>query len=166
MSSTGTIVRKQEHNKEQRMFELHPRLVQDTLTVGDFGLCRLLLMNDANYPWFILVPRRVGVREIFELELCDQHQLVKESSQLSQVISRIFKADKLNIAALGNMVSQLHVHHIVRYETDQAWPNPVWGRFPTQPYKKRVLQEICASLVDHLEDFTPDKNGIVAPGVC
>ena len=159
-------MRKEDHNNAEEMFELHPRLVRDTLPVGDFGLCRLLLMNDANYPWFILVPRRVGIREIFELELCDQHQLVKESSQLSGVISRVFHADKLNIAALGNMVPQLHVHHIVRYETDQAWPNPVWGMFAAQPYTKRVLQETCASLVDHLDGFTPDNNGIVAPRVC
>jgi len=148
------------------MFALHPRLVQDTFVVGDFPLCRLLLMNDANYPWFILVPRRTAVREIFELEQCDQHQLVKESSLLSQVLNRIFQADKLNIAALGNMVPQLHVHHIVRYQTDQAWPNPVWGLFPSQPYTERARQETCAGLVERLTDFTPDSSCTVAPRVC
>jgi len=148
------------------MFELHPRLAQDTLLVGDFPLCHLLLMNDANYPWFILVPRRADVREIFELENRDQQQLLKESSQLSQVLNKLFQADKLNIAALGNMVPQLHMHHIVRYQTDQAWPNPVWGLFPTQPYTERARQEICAGLIDHLVDFTPDHSCVVPPRVC
>ena len=148
------------------MFKLHPRLAQDTSVVGDFPLCRLLLMNDANYPWFILVPRRAEMKEIFELEHQDQQQLLKESSHLSQVLSKIFQADKLNIAALGNMVPQLHIHHIVRYQTDQAWPNPVWGLFPTRPYTERALQETCSGLIDHLVDFIPDDSCAVVPRVC
>ena len=148
------------------MFKLHPRLAQDTSVIGDFPLCRLLLMNDANYPWFILVPRRAEIREIFELEQQEQKQLLKESSHLSQVLNKIFQADKLNIAALGNIVPQLHIHHIVRYQTDQAWPNPVWGLFPAQPYTERVRQETCAGLIDHLVDFIPDDSCAVAPRVC
>lgn len=135
------------------MFELHPRLKQDTSIIGDFPLCQLLLMDDASYPWFILVPRRTGIREIFELEQRDQRQLLDESSQLSMVLSKIFRADKLNIAALGNMVPQLHIHHIVRYQTDPAWPSPVWGRFPAQPYTERARQETCVGLINHLTDF-------------
>ena len=107
------------------MFELHPQLAQDTITISDFPLCRLLLINDSNYPWFILVPRRSQIREIYELQESDQRQLLKESSQLSRVLVKIFQADKLNVAALGNMVPQLHIHHIVRYQDDQAWPKPV-----------------------------------------
>lgn len=148
------------------MFELHPRLAQDTFFVGDFPLCRLLLMNDANYPWFILVPRRPGLREIYELEHRDQQQLLVESSQLSRLLNKIFQADKLNIAALGNMVPQLHIHHIVRYQTDQAWPNPVWGMFPAQPYTERARQECCAGLIDHLVDFAPDNSCVAPPRVC
>ena len=148
------------------MFELHPRLTQDTSVVGDFPLCRLLLMNDANYPWFILVPRRTEIREIFQLGQRDQQQLLKESSQLSQVLNQIFQADKLNIAALGNMVPQLHIHHIVRYQTDPAWPNPVWGWSPAQPYTERARQETCAGLIEHLTDFVPDSRCTVAPRVC
>ena len=148
------------------MFELHPRLAQDTLTVGDFPLCRLLLMNDANYPWFILVPRRAEIREIFELEQRDQQQLLVESSQLSRVLNKLFQADKLNIAALGNMVPQLHIHHIVRYQADQAWPNPVWGLFPAKPYAERALQETCAGLTEHLVDFIPHNSCAVPPRVC
>ncbi len=148
------------------MFKLHPRLAQDTSVIGDFPLCRLLLMNDANYPWFILVPRRAEIQEIFELEHQDQQQLLKESSHLSQVLSKIFQADKLNVAALGNMVPQLHIHHIVRYQTDQAWPNPVWGLFPSLPYTERALQETCSGLIDHLVDFIPDDSCAVVPRVC
>jgi len=148
------------------MFELHPRLAQDTFLVGDFPLCHLLLMNDTNYPWFILVPRRTEIREIFELENRDQQQLLKESSLLAKVLNQLFQADKLNIAALGNMVPQLHIHHIVRYQTDQAWPNPVWGLFPTQPYTERARQEVCAGLIDHLVDFTPSHSCVVPPRAC
>jgi diadenosine tetraphosphate (Ap4A) HIT family hydrolase len=148
------------------MFELHPRLEEDTLIVGDFPLCRLLMMNDASYPWFILVPRLNGTREIFELEHSDQQKLLKESSHLSEVLNQIFQADKLNIAALGNIVPQLHIHHIVRYKTDQSWPNPVWGMFPAQPYTERARQETCGGLIDHLVDFIPDNSCIVAPRVC
>jgi diadenosine tetraphosphate (Ap4A) HIT family hydrolase len=148
------------------MFELHPQLIQDSFTIGDFPLCRLLLINDKNYPWFILVPRRPQIREIFELEVGDQRQLLKESSQLSQVLVKIFQADKLNIAALGNMVPQLHIHHIVRYRDDQAWPQPVWGFFPAQAYTERALQEICGNVAALLTDFTPDSNGAIAPRVC
>jgi len=148
------------------MFKLHLRLAQDTSVIGDFPLCHLLLMNDANYPWFILVPRRAEIQEIFELERPDQQQLLNESSHMSQVLSKIFQADKLNIAALGNMVPQLHIHHIVRYQTDQAWPNPVWGLFPSLPYTERARQETCAGLIDHLVDFIPDDSCAVAPRVC
>jgi len=148
------------------MFELHPQLAQDTFTIGDFPLCRLLLCNDSNYPWFILVPRRAQIREIFELEERDQRQLLKESSQLSKVLATIFQADKLNVAALGNMVPQLHVHHIVRYQDDLAWPKPVWGLFPAQAYTERALQEICGNVAAHLTDFTPESNGAISPRVC
>lgn len=91
-------------------------------------------MQDANYPWFILVPDRENITEIFELNADDQQQLVTESSKLSAVLNEQFKADKINVAALGNVVSQLHVHVIARYETDPAWPAPVWGRLPPRPY--------------------------------
>ena len=116
------------------MFKLHPQLAQDCFELGAFPLCRLLLMNDSNYPWFILVPQRAEVREIYQLSQADQAQLLRESSHLAQVLARLFEADKMNIAALGNMVPQLHLHHIVRYRGDAAWPAPVWGRVPAEPY--------------------------------
>ena len=103
---------------------LHPRLEADTVPVGDFALSRLLLSNDANYPWLILVPRRPAIREIHELDEADQLQLLRESMLLSRALTSAFAPTKLNLAALGNMVPQLHVHHIARFETDPAWPAP------------------------------------------
>lgn len=116
------------------MFELHPRLAADTLPLGDFPLCRCLLMNDMHYPWLILVPRVADTREIFELSEDQQQQLIRESSYVSERLARFFDADKINIGALGNMVPQLHLHHIARYANDAAWPGPVWGKHPAQPY--------------------------------
>ncbi|MNV72663.1 HIT domain protein [compost metagenome] len=116
------------------MFVLDPRLQQDTLPVGDFPLCRLLLMNDANYPWFILVPRREEVSELFQLDALDQQALWQEATMLAETLKDAFGADKMNIATLGNMVSQLHMHVIARRRDDPAWPTPVWGRLPAQPY--------------------------------
>ncbi|NVK41665.1 MAG: HIT domain-containing protein [Oceanospirillaceae bacterium] len=123
-------------------FELHPQLAQDCILLGDFPLCRLLLMNDANYPWFILVPRRAGVSEIYHLSVEDQVQLMHESSFLAENLADIFAARKMNVASLGNMVPQLHLHHIVRYESDAAWPGPVWGRHPARAYSDVEVAEI------------------------
>lgn len=148
------------------MFDLDPRLARDTFPIGDFPLCRLLLMNDASYPWFILVPRRAGIREIYQLEQGDQRQLLKESSQLAKALHGLFQADKLNIAALGNLVPQLHIHHVVRYQNDPAWPKPVWGLFPAQPYTTAAQQETCAGLIDLLENFQTAEGGSLASGIC
>lgn len=115
-------------------FELHPRLAGDCIPLGELPLCTLLLMNDAQYPWCILVPRRAGIREIYELNEDDQIALLRESSLLGRALIQAFGGTKLNIGALGNVVPQLHVHHIVRFEHDPAWPAPVWGRHPARPY--------------------------------
>lgn len=128
------------------MFVLDPRLEQDTLHMGDFPLCRLLLMNDAQYPWFILVPRREEVSELFQLDTADQHSLWRETTLLAELLKDTFKADKMNVATLGNMVSQLHVHVIARRRSDAAWPAPVWGRHPAQPYAAEQLAEMRARL--------------------
>ena len=137
------------------MFSLHPKLSEDTITLGDFPLCRLLLMNDSTYPWFILVPRRDDLREIHELTEADQQQLLKESSQLARQLVALFKADKLNVAALGNLVPQLHLHHIVRYQKDPCWPAPVWGKTLPVPYVPERLPEFCQPLLSQLTDVTP-----------
>lgn len=133
---------------------IHPQLLNDCLVIGRFTLNHLLLMNDANYPWFILVPDRDNITEMFQLEQADQQQLITESSMLSKTISEQFKADKINIAALGNMVPQLHIHHIVRYRNDAAWPAPVWGRHPASPYTGSAVEGVVGKLRQGLgQDF-------------
>lgn len=134
-------------------FALHPRLAADTFTLGDFPLCRLLLMNDAQYPWFILVPRRENAREIYQLADADQQQLLRESARLSRAVMEEFRGDKLNVAALGNVVPQLHVHHVVRYSGDPAWPAPVWGRHPPRPYTDVERDARIAALRAALPDL-------------
>jgi diadenosine tetraphosphate (Ap4A) HIT family hydrolase len=128
------------------MAELDPRLLNDCEVLGKFKLCHVLLMRDANYPWIILVPDRENKTEIFELSEDDQQQLNVESNILLAFLNKEFNADKMNVAALGNVVSQLHIHHIVRYKTDIAWPAPVWGAFPAKPYSESSLQECIATL--------------------
>lgn len=129
------------------MFRLHERLARDCVLIGRFPLCQLLLVGDSNYPWFILVPRRQGVREVFELSTIDQHELHRESALLARWLAQDFAADKLNIAALGNQVPQLHVHHIVRYRSDPAWPEPIWGRTAPKPYTAEDLERLCGRVL-------------------
>jgi len=125
---------------------LHEQLAQDCVVIGRFPLSLLLLMNDSQYPWFILVPQRQGVSEIHQLSDADQQQLMRESSLLAACIETEFKADKINIAALGNVAPQLHIHHIVRYRDDPAWPAPVWGRLPAVAYSETEAASLCARL--------------------
>jgi len=128
------------------MFALHPRLQQDCLDIGRFALCRLLLMNESRYPWLILVPERAGVSELYQLSEADQALWLRESSALAQRLAEAFAANKMNIAAIGNLVPQLHIHHIVRYRDDPAWPAPVWGKFAPLPYDEAGLNAIIARL--------------------
>ncbi|TNF99426.1 MAG: HIT domain-containing protein [Gammaproteobacteria bacterium] len=125
---------------------IHPQLEKDCLVIGRFPLCYLLLMLDSNYPWFILVPDRDDVSEIYQLNEEDQVELMKESSALAACLTEHFEADKLNIAALGNVVPQLHIHHIVRYRDDVAWPAPVWGKVPAKPYSEDDLKTVISKL--------------------
>ncbi|RDX35295.1 HIT domain-containing protein [Kangiella sp. HD9-110m-PIT-SAG06] len=127
-------------------FNLHPVLAEDCITIGYFELCQVLLMNDENYPWLILVPRVDAIREAFELSEPQQLQLMRESNFVLQVMSEVFDADKMNQAALGNMVPQLHLHHIARYQSDAAWPGPVWGKVAAKPYAKEALDNVIARL--------------------
>lgn len=117
-------------------FQLHSQLQSDCLILGDLPLCQVLLMNNKRLPWYILVPKVANIREIYELNTEQQEQLSIESTHFSELIMREYKGDKLNIAALGNQVPQLHLHHIVRYTHDPAWPNPIWGNLASKPYSK------------------------------
>ena len=122
-------------------FELHPCIEQDSVLVGHFELCQVRLQNDCQYPWLILVPKRHAITEIYQLDKSDQQQLLEESSYLAEQMVNIYRADKINIAAIGNMVPQLHVHHIARYRIDKAWPAPVWGKFESIAYSAKRLAE-------------------------
>ena len=123
-------------------FELHPDLVRDGIDIGCLALCRILLIDDANYPWFVLVPERRNITDTIDLTEDDYAQLWAESRLFSRVIMNAFGGQKLNVAALGNMTPQLHVHHVVRYEDDPAWPGPIWGKHPLKPYSHRQVEEI------------------------
>lgn len=127
-------------------FQLHPRLQQDCIVLGRFKLCQLLLMNDAHYPWLILVPERVGLSEIYQLNKNEREQLGEESAYLAESLARHYHADKMNIAAIGNLVPQLHIHHVVRYQTDPAWPAPIWGKFAALPYSPSALEKTVADI--------------------
>lgn len=116
-------------------FTLHPQLQKDTTTIGCFPLSLLLLHRDANYPWFILVPQRAGVTEVYHLNEADRAQLLHESCQLAEALTTVFVPDKLNIATIGNIVPQLHMHHVARFKDDAAWPGPIWGAMPAIDYE-------------------------------
>jgi len=138
------------------VFEMDSRLQQDSLVLGEFPLCRLLLSKDANYPWFILVPKREGVSELFDMSQEDQAQLWKETTGLAEALKGEFAADKMNVATLGNVVSQMHMHVIVRRHGDAAWPAPVWGRVPAVEYGPGQVDAIrqrlrALSLADYQE---------------
>lgn len=140
-------------------FTLHPQLNQDCHKLGSFELGLLLLMNDAQYPWFILVPQRPDLREIYQLEPAEQVLLLRESSALGLALMQAYRGDKLNLAALGNMVPQLHLHHIVRHAGDPAWPAPVWGRHPPRPYTPAELEQRLGVLRPHLPAGFRDNYG-------
>lgn len=128
-------------NNMTTLFELHPRLKQDCIAIGRFELCQLLMMNDSQYPWFILVPEKAGIKEVYQLGKAEQNMLIEESSTLAENLAILYGADKMNIAAIGNMVPQLHIHHVVRYQTDIAWPAPIWGKFAAVPYTDQQITD-------------------------
>jgi diadenosine tetraphosphate (Ap4A) HIT family hydrolase len=125
---------------------LHPQLARDTIPVADLKLCQVLVINDANFPWVLLVPRRPQIGEIIDLADADQMRLIKEIAIVSDAVRSITGCDKLNVAALGNVVPQLHVHIIARFRTDAAWPKPVWGALPPKPYDQKTLDAFTGPL--------------------
>lgn len=140
------------------MFELHTRLQADTQVLGDLPLCRVLLAKDSQYPWLILVPRVANLREIHHLAPAQQQQLMQESCALASLMEQALRPDKINVAALGNLVPQLHLHHVARFTTDRAWPGPIWGAHSSLPYDEASLQQEAARWrlkLAHLAGFTP-----------
>lgn len=134
-------------------FSLHDQLAKDTVNLGSWPLCEVLLMNDSQYPWLILVPRRPDLREIYQLDEPDLQQFMRESCWLGRQLMDEFGGDKLNVAALGNQVPQLHIHHVVRFREDVAWPAPIWGRQPPQPYTPQALATMKERLTPILRGF-------------
>ena len=134
-------------------FELHPQLAADTFVVGDLPLCRVLLMNDARFPWVILVPRRKDISEIYDLSMQDQQLLWQESALVAEKLMKLTEADKMNIAALGNVVPQLHLHHVARFKTDPVWPKPIWGQGAAEPYRESEKQQMLRNLSEMFRGF-------------
>jgi diadenosine tetraphosphate (Ap4A) HIT family hydrolase len=127
-------------------FQLHERLAADTLPLDRWPLCEVLLAKDASYPWLILVPRRVGLRDFDDLAREDLDTASWEIVRASRTLKAVFRPDKLNVAALGNQVPQLHVHVIARFTDDPAWPGPIWGAVPPRDYGAAALEARCAQL--------------------
>ena len=131
-------------------YELHPQLAADSHPVATLGLCDLRLMDDSNYPWLVLVPRLPEARELLDLDQAQRHVLTDEIDRATRALRDAFQPYKLNVAALGNLVPQLHVHVIARFENDPAWPSPVWGRVAARPYTPEALVERIALLQETL----------------
>jgi len=127
-------------------FELHPDLSRDGILLGSFPLCQVLLINDSAYPWFVLVPQRDEIRDTIDLSKTDYEALWSESRALSIAVMKMFEGEKLNVAALGNITPQLHLHHVVRFASDAAWPGPIWGVQPLTPYNAQRIDEIRTNM--------------------
>jgi diadenosine tetraphosphate (Ap4A) HIT family hydrolase len=131
-------------------FELHPQLEKDTTLIGEFPLCLVLLHRDDSVPWVILVPKKANLTELHHLPMKEQQQFLIESEVVNQALESLFTPDKLNFGALGNMVPQLHVHHIARFKHDLAWPGPLWGstkgEYRTPSNQQELAQRISSQL--------------------
>ena len=127
-------------------WSLHPQLERDTASLGDLPLSRVMVINDANYPWLLLVPRRPDITEVIDLDEVAQAQLMTEVTRVASALRDVTACHKLNIAALGNAVPQLHVHIIARFRTDPAWPKPVWGVAPPRAYEREDLHNFVQPL--------------------
>jgi diadenosine tetraphosphate (Ap4A) HIT family hydrolase len=131
-------------------WSLHPQLEHDTAPVGDLALCRVLVIDDADYPWIVLVPRRPAVTEIIDLSAADAARLTEEIAQASRVLKAVTNCDKLNVAAIGNVVPQLHVHIVARWKTDPLWPKPVWGHVSPRPGDAAAFAHFIAAIREGL----------------
>jgi diadenosine tetraphosphate (Ap4A) HIT family hydrolase len=131
-------------------WSLHPQLQNDTTPVGDLSLSRVVAINDADYPWLVLVPRRVGIIEVAELNAVDAAGLMDEIAQVSRILKAATRCDKLNVAAIGNIVPQLHVHIVARRKDDPLWPKPVWGMAPPRAGEPAAFARLIAAVREGL----------------
>jgi diadenosine tetraphosphate (Ap4A) HIT family hydrolase len=136
------------------MFTLSPRLKDDTVEVASLALCAVLLMKDRTIPWLILVPKREGVREVYELDKDDRAALMEEITLASRVIGALYSPFKINIGALGNLVPQLHIHVIGRFENDRAWPGAIWGASGAKPYAEEELLRVAREFEEAFKRFS------------
>ncbi len=140
-------------------FVLHPQLAKDTTRVGEFPLCQVLLHRDDSVPWLILVPKKPNLKEFHHLAMDEQQQFLLESQAVSLLLETEFTPDKINLGALGNMVPQLHYHHIARFVDDLAWPGPLWGNTQGK-YRSETAQQALTQIVQrHLNqhpNFSPE----------
>ncbi len=138
-------------------FNLDKRLENDSVFVTEFELCQVRLINDSNYPWYLLIPKRNGLCELTDLSTEDYLTLTNESLLLTKAMQNNYSPDKMNIATLGNIVSQLHIHHIARYLIDIAWPNPVWGRAAAKPYTEDEVAEHARNMYAQLKKLSTER---------
>ncbi|PHS79635.1 MAG: hypothetical protein COB59_00900 [Rhodospirillaceae bacterium] len=128
------------------MFELHPTLANDTVEITQLNVCRVLLIRDKTYPWIVLVPEREGLRDLDDLNEPDRIQVMAEIDQASKALKALFTPYKINVAALGNVVEQLHIHVIARFQNDAAWPGPIWGVAPLKDYADTDRDQLVSRL--------------------
>lgn len=134
-------------------FQLDQKLREDCIELGHLKLSKLLLMNDSQYPWLILVPQQTNAKEIYQLTKDEQISLMMESNLVSRALEQLFQPDKINIASIGNIVSQLHMHHVARFKSDVTWPAPVWGAKPAVPYEADALNEVCEKMREAMSRY-------------
>ncbi|MGD8589086.1 MAG: HIT family protein [Chromatiales bacterium] len=127
-------------------YQLHPRLAEDTVAVDNLELCEVRLLNDSRFPWLILIPRKAGISEVYQLDRADQKQLILESSLVSEILKEVVSADKINVGALGNLVPQLHWHVVARSKSDACWPGPAWGCGKSVAYQNKTMQQLVVRL--------------------
>lgn len=138
-------------------FRIDPRLAEDTIFVADWALCRVLLMDDAQFPWLVLVPRRTGLAELDDLDEHDLAGLMQETRQAMRVLRGVVACDKLNVGAIGNIVRQLHVHVVARRQDDAAWPRTVWGHGPAHHYVPEARDKLVSALRSECDMATGDR---------
>jgi diadenosine tetraphosphate (Ap4A) HIT family hydrolase len=136
-------------------WSIDPQLARDSVPLGNLPLCQVRLMNDANYPWLLLIPRCANATEIIDLSETDQADLMREITQTVRALKTETSCHKINVAAIGNVVAQLHVHVVARFRTDTAWPKPIWGIAPARAYDDATLQKLLAALRARLP-LTPE----------
>ncbi len=127
-------------------WDLHPDLVRDTVEVTRLPLCRVGLMNDSTYPWLVLSPMLPGLRDFHDVPASHHTVLMDEIGRASRALQNVYKPDKINVAALGNVTPQLHIHVIARSASDPAWAKPIWGIVPAKPYAAEALGQTIAKI--------------------